>query len=98
MLLPPDTIRANLYRMRGLMDKASDFESEDCEFESRRVQKGKFSRCKERIRMGIVNAEHVVQSAATHVRPSVICLSLQRSEPTIGLAVLLVVNMGGSVV
>ena len=25
-----------LYRPRGLMDKASDFESEDCEFESRR--------------------------------------------------------------
>ena len=24
------------YRPRGLMDKASDFESEDCEFESRR--------------------------------------------------------------
>ena len=30
-------------RPRGLMDKASDFGSEDCEFESRRGQNGKFS-------------------------------------------------------
>ena len=27
-----------MFRPRGLMDKASDFESEDCEFESRRGQ------------------------------------------------------------
>ena len=32
-----------LHRPRGLMDKASDFGSEDCEFESRRGHKGKFS-------------------------------------------------------
>ena len=35
--------RVMLHRPRGLMDKASDFGSEDCEFESRRGQKGKFS-------------------------------------------------------
>ena len=32
-----------LERPRGLMDKASDFGSEDCEFESRRGQNRKFS-------------------------------------------------------
>ena len=29
-------IANNTYWLRGLMDKASDFESEDCGFESRR--------------------------------------------------------------
>ena len=32
----------NLQRPRGLMDKASDFGSEDCEFESRRGRKFQF--------------------------------------------------------
>ena len=42
-LLIPQRTRPNLYRPRGLMDKASDFGSEDCEFESRRGQNRKFS-------------------------------------------------------
>ena len=32
----PHTSNMRAFRPRGLMDKASDFESEDCEFESRR--------------------------------------------------------------
>ena len=48
-----------IHRPRGLMDKASDFGSEDCEFESRRGQNGKFSSSNKRNKQGLVDRKKV---------------------------------------
>ena len=75
-----------MHRPRGLMDKASDFGSEDCEFESRRGQNGKFSSSIGAYRGGLV----VTSKAPFQIQvPREDCLLLQSIRHVIYLYMLL---------
>ena len=57
------------------MDKASDFGSEDCEFESRRGQNGKFSVCTSSQKKGLVDTVDVSTLSSLNLTPNV-CQSM----------------------